>query len=73
MVRQRTRRFVHHFHGEDIEPGRPRTLRDWEAARPLPAASCACYGDVTFRLGQVRGWLNAGKRNVTYAPTRPIM
>ncbi len=62
---QQSRRFAQRFHIENREPGRPRTLQDWED-RPLPTASCPCYAEVVLSVPEVKAWLSSGLRSVTY-------
>ncbi len=63
---RRARRFTNHFHGEDLEPGRPLTLGEWPEDRPLPPASCPCYAEVVLTVADVRAWLASARRSVTY-------
>ncbi len=59
-------RFTQRFHTENSEPGRPRTLQEWQDDRPLPAASCPCYAEVVLSVLDVKTWLSSGLRSVTY-------
>ncbi len=59
-------RFTSHFHGEDLEPGRPCTLLEWPEDRPLPPASCPCYGEVVLSASDARKMLSSARRSVTY-------
>ncbi len=64
-------RFTSHFHGEDVETGRPLTLGEWPADRPLPPASCPCYAEVPFTADDVRRRL--ARRNETYRGSSPTV
>ncbi len=59
-------RFTQRFHTEYFEPGRPRTLQEWQDDRPLPIASCPCYAEVVLSVLDVKTWLSSGLRSVTY-------
>lgn len=72
-VTRKTRRFVHRFHAEELEPGLPRTLKDWPDERPLPPASCPCHAEVVFWPADVRKWLASASRVVVYRPSAPIV
>ncbi len=69
----RARRFTSHFHGEDLNPGRPRTLREWPEDRPLPPASCPCHAEVVLTLTEVKRWLSSARRSVTYRRSAPTI
>ncbi len=66
-------RFASHFHGEDLEPGRPQTLGEWPEDRALPPASCPCYAEVVLTLTEVRKWLSSARRSVTYRRSVPTI
>lgn len=66
---RRVGRFLERFHGEVLEPGRPRTLVEW-GNRRLPPMSCPCFGEVAISVADVRQWMRRGARDVTYRPSR---
>ncbi len=70
-TRPKSGRFTSHFHGLDLEPGRPLTLGEWPVDQPFPLASCPCYAEAEFTLDDVRKRL--ASRNETYRRSGPTV
>ena len=67
------RRLLDRFHGEDIEPGRPRTLREWPEGQPLPTASCPCHAEVVLTAAEARKLRDTPRRTVLYRRSGPTL